>query len=119
MLAADNFAHSQDEQNQSAGDLEVGDGDAERAENEFAEKNETDRDAKAGEDSRNAWWRRFSGELAAPSPIKSAISPIGSTATKTGMNASKNFWSMRGRFCLYRASFSIRFSPFRTTKGFS
>src|SRR4051794_27273940 len=41
------LAHRDSEQNQSARDLEIGDGNPERAENNFAEKNKTDRDREA------------------------------------------------------------------------
>src|SRR5205807_2072400 len=45
----DEFAHCQHKENESAGDLKVGDGNSKRSENDFAEKDETDRHDEAGE----------------------------------------------------------------------
>src|SRR5207249_10338230 len=49
---SDQLAHSQDEQNQSAGYLKIRDRDPEGGKNYFAEKNKNDRDAKRGENSK-------------------------------------------------------------------
>src|SRR5438105_14683043 len=40
------FSHSQAQQNQSAGNLKIGDGNAKRTEDDFAQKNKPDRDGK-------------------------------------------------------------------------
>src|SRR2546423_11556112 len=46
------LAHGNPEQDQPARDLEIGNGDAERAENYFAEKDEPDRNREAGDQSK-------------------------------------------------------------------
>ena len=68
MLSANQLAHSQNEQNQSACDLKIGDGNSKRAKNRFAQKNETRGHAEPGQNPQKSLVPAILGGAGVPEP---------------------------------------------------